>query len=205
MNLKKLFKKYTTNKNVNEWYEDDDLSPSEKALIAKAEQDLKKKGIKVKDFDPEKFVGAKDDKEHDEQDDVKQPQLKQHSSQHEQRPDQTQTPDKQTIEMKAKGDKVAQARKFLQDNPQATRKQFVDFVSKFGVSPAYANTMFYALKKKLTEVFVIVNDQGKYLSEGDIWTSVDDSSIRLLVFKNEWKARKKSLQVEGTVQKHTYR
>lgn len=188
-------------KKLNEWDDDDDLSPAERALIAKAEKDLAKKGIKVKQFDPDKIVGKDLNVKQDDDDEEKVQQVakKQTTPAVQTKQEQPTSPEEKK-QMMAKGDKVAQARKFLQDNPNATRKQFAEFVAKFGVSPAYANTMFYALKKKLNEVFYIVNQDGKVLAENDTWTNFDNYSTRLLVFKNEWKARKKALQVEGKVE-----
>lgn len=99
----------------------------------------------------------------------------------------------------ARGDKVAGARKFLQDNPGAKRSEFVAFMSKYGVGGAYANTMFYGLKKKLAEVFFITNDEGEVLAEGDVWTVFEDYSKRLMMFKSEWNAMKKSMDTGGAV------
>ena len=103
----------------------------------------------------------------------------------------------------ARGDKVAGARKFMQDNPDAKRKDFVAFMSKYGVGGAYANTMFYGLKKKLAEVFFITNDEGEVLAEGDVWTVFEDYSKRLMMFKSEWNAKKKSMKTGGKVKSLT--
>jgi hypothetical protein len=186
-------KKYST---LTEWEDDeDDLSPSEKALVAKADKDLSKRGVKVKDFDPDKVVGNKSSKD---EDDDEAPSGKS-----------TPKPANKTAKStehnggeastKSRGEKVAQARKFLQDHPNATRKEFTVFVANHGVSPAYANTMFYLMKNKLREVFYIMNDNGEVLAEGDEWTVFEDYGKRLQMFKSEWTAKSKTLKKGGKV------
>lgn len=184
---------------LSEWEDDEDLSPSERALVAKADKDLAKRGVKVKDFNPDKIIG-KGKESHEEEGDEVAPQHKK-----------TQKPTERkqgTIKLGAdaakkketsRGEQAVQARKFLQDNPSATRKQFATFMVQHGTGAAYASTMFYALKKKLSEVFFITNDQGQVLAEGNVWTVFEDYSTRLLMFKSEWNAKSRTLQTGGEV------
>lgn len=189
---------------INEWDdEDDDLSPAERALIAKADKDLAKRGVKVKDFDPDKMVGkTKEKDEGDGGDEERSPSKPAKAKTTKKSVEKQPNPEKgkeETTPTKARGEKAVQARKFMQDNPNATRKQFTEFMSKHGVSPAYANTMFYAMKKKLQEVFYITNDKDQVLAEGDVWTIFEDYTKRLQMFRSEWNAKKKALKTGGNV------
>lgn len=180
---------------VKEQEEDDDLSPAERALIAKADKDLAKKGVKVKDFDPDKMVGKKKEAEDSDEEAPK----SEHKPAH--KPAEKAEHAGAEKPTSARGDKAVAARKFMQDNPNATRKQFTEFMQKHGMGAAYANTIFYAMKKKLKEVFYITNDEGQILAEGDVWTVYEDYTKRLMMFKNEWKARSKALGVGGKIKK----
>lgn len=188
----------TGNKHLLEGYDDgdDDLSPAERALIAKADKDLKKQGVKVKDFDADKMVGASKKAKPEEDDDVEQKKPAKAA------PSAASTSDAGGD--RKRGDKSAAARKFLADNPDARRRDFVKFIAGHGVSAAYANTMFYALKKNLREVFFITNEEGQVLAEGDVWTVFEDYGKRLQMFKSEWNAKKKTLRKGGTVKRFAF-
>jgi hypothetical protein len=190
---------YEKYQSLTEWADDDgdddELSPAEKALVAKADTDLAKRGVKVKNFNPDKMVGQKPSKEDDSEEKETSAKRKPTEKSAEKSTDAADKP----TGSHARGDKSSAARKFLQDHPDASRKQFVQFVSNHGVSPAYANTMFYALKKRLKEVFYITNDKDQVLAEGDVWTVFEDYSKRLMMFKSEWNAKSKTFKTGGKV------
>lgn len=80
----------------------------------------------------------------------------------------------------ARGAKTAKAREFLKTNPQASRKEFMNFASReLGMGAHYANTLFYSLKKRMVEYCVIEHPtNGRVLAEGSafdcpIWTTFD--------------------------------
>ena len=188
--------------------DDEDLSPAERALAAKADADLAKKGVKVKNFNPDKMVGQK--KTAPEDDDEDQAPVRARKPE----------PKKGTLSLpkekagaekggggeaakSPRGDKVKMARQFLQDHPDARRGDFIKFMANHGMSAHYANTAFYILKNKLKEVFYITNDDGEVLAEGDQWTVFEDYSKRLLMFKREWTAKKRALGVGGKVKVST--
>ena len=179
---------------LKEWDDgaDDDLSPAEKALIAKADKDLKAKGVKIKDFDADKMVGDTKPKKAASDDESDEKPKKEKAA----KPAVERDP---SLPAAARGDKAVAARKFLQDNPDARRRDFVAFMAKHGAGSAYSNTMFYALKKKLNEVFYITNDNGEVLAEGDEWTIFEDYKKKLQMFKSEWTAKAKTLKTGGKV------
>lgn len=181
---------------LTEWEDDEDeLSPAERALIAKADTELKAKGVKVKDFDADKMVGNNSNKSKDDEETSEKPAKK--------------STEKASVERDpslpaaAKGDKAVAGRKFLQDNPDARRRDFVAFMAKHGAGAAYSNTMFYALKKKVNEVFFITNDKDEVLAEGDVWTVFEDYKKKLQMFKSEWTARSKVFKTGGKVGRFT--
>lgn len=84
----------------------------------------------------------------------------------------------------ARGDKVKKAREYLGNYKTATRKEFMTYAAKeLGMGPHYANTLFYALKKKMVEFYVVANPaNGKVLAEHSaydipVWTAFEKASL----------------------------
>lgn len=167
---------------LNERYNEDDddgdgLSRSERELANKADGDLKKRGIKVK-VDADKDTegkGGKDAK--DDEDD------KPASKPSEKKEEKSDAPKGEGL---TKEKKAAKARAWLTAHPNATRGEFTKAAAEYGVGAAYANTFFYAHKKRTkaaaeqaNEVFIIVHPTGNaYLAESKhgnefAWTNED--------------------------------
>lgn len=136
---------------------EDDLTPAERELVKKAESDLAKKGIKVKDVDPEKDLEALAKKE---------------EKVGKKEPEKAEKAEKAAAEeAKKKGRKQSERAgamlAWLQANKNATRKEFITHaMDKHGMSQHHANTLFYSLKNKLMEYYVVMQPfNGRVIAE----------------------------------------
>lgn len=177
---------------ITESYADDDeLSPAEKALVDKAERDLKAKGIKVKDIDPDKDIASMAKKEKAEDEVVKDTVAKKIEKKEVAKEVAKKADDKKAEEKKEEakargrkvGEKTSAMAAWLSANKDATRKSFIDHaVHKHGMSKHHANTLFYGLKKRLQEYYIIAQKiGGRTLAE---YSSYDRP--QWVMFDNEW-------------------
>jgi hypothetical protein len=119
----------------------------------------------------------------------------------------------------ARGEKAKKAAEYLILNKGASRGEFMKFAAReLGMSGAYANTFFYALKKRLTgktppeaaatadaavapdappmETWTVRNDKNLALADGSgydipVWTPYDrESAFEPKIFENERYAQK---------------
>jgi hypothetical protein len=180
--LKQLIKENWFNKQFG-FDDEDDLSPSERELIKRSEKELKAKGI---DVDEELPIKKKTTPA-------------------------SETPKKQTPNTKpssvkkeeptekvkrARGEISTKIREWIKANPEAKRKDFITFaVMELGISVPHANTMFYSLKKKLTEYYIISHPSHdlRVLCEFDSyttkWTEFEDPKARdAMIFETKEKA-----------------
>lgn len=156
--------------------EDDDedgLSKAERELASKAEKDLEKKGIKVKDFDPDEAVGSKKDTEEkpaakkEEKPAAAKPAPKKDKPAPAKKEEKPAAKDDKPAEKKARAPrpenpskKASQIRAHLNANPDMTRGQFTAYaIEKMGMSKAGANTYFYKYKakKEVKEGYILVH------------------------------------------------
>lgn len=87
------------------------------------------------------------------------------------------------------GSKTNGARGWLQSNPTASRKEFMAHVTgNLGITAHHANTMYYMLKKKLSEGFIFVHPylKGYVLAENQIshnlqWIDATSPNVPLIV------------------------
>lgn len=188
----------TINKLVEMQDDDDDMSPAEKELAAKAESDLKKKGIKVKNFDADAVVGKTS---------ADKAEKMANNAETEKKDDapakSEETAGEKAAEAKKRGrslsadSKNGKARAWLAANAGATRGQFVTFAdATLGMSKAHASTIFYLLKKRLNEGWVLSHPtSGKFvLGENKLtgnyaWNELD-SDVEPAIFETEEAAQK---------------
>lgn len=114
----------------------------------------------------------------------------------------------------ARGEKAKKARDYLVINKGASRGEFMKFAAReLGMTGAYANTLFYALKKRMAgttppeaaavpvdtpmETWTIRNAKGLCLAEGfvaydaPVWTPYDvNTAFEPRIFENERYAKK---------------
>lgn len=83
-----------------------------------------------------------------------------------------------------RGDKASKAREWIAQNAGARRGDFMKWAAaNLNMGPHYANTFFYANKKKVSEFYVVINPKtGKVLAEGSafdipVWTSYEKDSM----------------------------
>lgn len=141
--------------------DEDDLSPAERALIAKSDRDLKRKAKHDAEFDPDAVkkqpakrptdkltkTKASDDKQETKSSNKKQPEDKQ-----------------QRGRGKPIGERGGNIRSWFKQNPNVTRKEFMAKAADMGMGAKHANTLYYGLKRQVGECFFI-GINGKYLTE----------------------------------------
>ena len=133
---------------------DDGLSPSERALANRADSDLRKKGIKVGNINPDKDLHklAANEKEKEETDDVdKAPAPVKKAGPAPATPKAEEKPaPKAEPEKKSRSNpnsKASGALKVVTDNPGITRQEFfAKMAADFGMGKNYANLKWQALK-----------------------------------------------------------
>lgn len=168
----------------DDYGDDDGLSNAERELIAKSDRALKKRGVKVDDFDPDevekkparKAVPAKTEKETDGE-----PREKPKAdTEKKEAPTRTRG--------KPIGERGGNIRTWFKENPNAPRKEFMAKAADLGMGAKHANTLYYSLKRKVSECFFIGMD-GKYLTEGSSLVSPKFIDLadqgELLVFENK--------------------
>ena len=166
---------------------DDGLSPAERELITKSDRELKRGGVKVDKFDP-------DEVEVDAEKGAKKPRPKKPVGAKTTKPEEKQAGSKEDGHRgrgKPVGERGGNIRTWLKDNPQATRKDFMNKAVELGMGQSHANTLYYSLKRKIGECFFI-GMGGKYLTEScsliaPKFIDLADSG-ELLVFENKREA-----------------
>lgn len=164
-------------------YDDDSLSSAERELIAKSDRALKKRGVKVDDFDPDEVekkpmrkAPAKAEKE-TEAEPKEKPKA---DAEKKEAPTRTRG--------KPIGERGGNIRTWFKENPNAPRKEFMAKAADLGMGAKHANTLYYSLKRKVSECFFIGMD-GKYLTEGSSLVSPKFIDLAdqgdLLVFENK--------------------
>lgn len=187
---------------------DDEMSQAEKDLVKKADTDLAKKGIKVKDFDPDKDIAraAKKDKSGDDEDEPKKdakPADKKPApaAKKDDKPAAEEAAEKKARKARAENPnkKAAKIRAYLTSNPDIGRGAFTAHaVAEFGMTKAGANTYFYKFKAKkaVAEGYILVHPAapGFVLAENGMMNQyqwVDGSSeLEPMVFVTEAAAKK---------------
>lgn len=216
--------------------DEDDLSPSERELAAQADRDLSAKGIEVDDFDDEddfSALGAGEPEDDDFEDELElppprggragagapppdmaaaagpagiEPELGTEPEMGDMGAE-APPPEAEEAQAMTKEKKAATARSFLTNNPNATRKEFMIYAAGVGMSGAYANTFYYAHKKKVSpgappaapdapmEFWVVKNAKGKVLTESGsydlpMWADYTDTKFDARIFEQEIHAKK---------------
>lgn len=162
---------------------DDELSNAERELIAKTDKELKRRGVKVDDFDPDDIEVKAPTK----------PRAKQSTDADAKNNAKSKASDKKSGEPtrsrgKPIGERGGSLRNWFKENPNASRKEFMNKASEMGMGANHANTLYYSIKRKVGECFFIGMD-GKYLTENSSLLSPKfiDLSDRgeLLVFEHK--------------------
>jgi hypothetical protein len=167
--------------------DDDGLTPAERALAKKADTDLAKKGIKVKDVDPDKDLESMAKSEQAKKEAKVAKKEEKQEPKVEPKKEEPKAEEKAAEEAKkrgrAAGEKHAAMSKFMADNKGVSRKDFIAHAKeKHGMSQHHANTMYYSMKKKLNEFYVVNNYyNGRVLAE---WSSYDRPYW--VLFENQW-------------------
>jgi hypothetical protein len=193
------FKEYITLLESADDFDDED--PDVKIANADKKQAEFEKKTRVKRFNADAMVGAKkaktvvDDEDFDAQPTPRKKAVKSTAT------DSPAGDNAGTGAKSARGEKAVVGRKYMQDNPQASRGMFTKFMAQHGAGAAYSSTLYYLLRNKLNEVFYITNDEGQVLVEGDKWSSFSNCKKRPLMFKSEWNAKGRTLRTGGNVVK----
>lgn len=127
--------------------DDDDMSPAERELAAKADQDLKKRGVDV-------------DKEHAAAEKKQEAAKAEPKAEEKAEEKKEEKAEEKKVEAVAKkrgkpvnpDSKQGKMRAWLSSNTGATRGAFMKHAAEVGMSPAHANTLFYAIKKGVKKV-----------------------------------------------------
>jgi len=164
MNLNRLRKLAGLTESWDEDDSDDGMSASERALAAKADKDLAKKGIKVGHVDPEKDIASVAKHSKSEDDDEKPAAKKavaksapaKKAAPKKEEKKSTPAPAKKRGRPQVETSKTGGARGWMNANKNASRKEFIAHATgKLGMSAAHASTIYYALKRKVNEAWYI--------------------------------------------------
>lgn len=168
--------------------DDDGLSSAERELIARSDKALKKRGVKVDDFDPDEVkkpaprsqTSARKDVDRSEDDNGKDEKVDKKPQNKSDSPTRSRG--------KPIGERGGNIRSWFKENPNASRKDFMTKAADMGMGAKHANTLYYTLKRKVSECFFIGMD-GKYLTEASSLISpkfIDlTESGELLVFEKK--------------------
>lgn len=187
--------------------DDEDMSSAERELAAKADKDLKKKGVKIAKVDPDKDIESAAKKEAA---DAKTAKAEEPKAVEEKPASSEET---KTAEAKRRGkapnpeSKMQKALAWVIANPHAKRGEFIKHAESFAMSPNYASAHFYAIKAKLkaktdvTECFFLTHPQSSNFMlaenrEMNQYQWIDHSSdLEPLVFMSEADARKMMMTI----------
>ncbi len=140
--------------------DEDDLSPAERALIAKSDRDLKRKSNVDAKFDQDKVK-----KQPAKKPDMKVKAAKADTDKSDSKPSKKPSEDKQPRGRgKPIGERGGNIRSWFKQNPNVSRKDFMAKAADMGMGAKHANTLYYSLKRQVGECF-FVGINGKYLTE----------------------------------------
>lgn len=173
----------------NDDEDENDLSTAEQELIKKAESDLAKKGIKVdSEEDLMNLVKKQNNVEKKEPESITDKETEENKK--------TINAERTKQRGRKQNERTGAMVAWFQANKNATRKEFITHaMDKHGMSLQHANTLFYSLKKKLTEYYIVVqpfNNRviAEYSSaDRPMWVQFDNIWARdAMIFESESQA-----------------
>lgn len=141
--------------------DEDELSPAERALIAKSDRDLKRKAKMDAEFDPDTVKKKQPKKPVD-----KDPTKKATNDQNKADDKKKKPSEEKSTRGRGKpiGERGGNIRSWFKQNPNVSRKEFMAKAADMGMGAKHANTLYYGLKRQVGECF-FVGINGKYLTE----------------------------------------
>lgn len=142
---------------VESYDEDDDLTPSERALIDKADKDLAKKGVKVANVDADKdleHISTYSDKKGADEDTPSSNTTAQSTKKDAAHP--TPTPDDKKLSPRIK------AKEWLAANPNGTRKEFMSKIGEWGMGTGNAGAFWQGVSSKAKKMTAVT--EGYYFT-----------------------------------------